>query len=31
VGAEIVEDDDVALFQGWDENLLDIGEGNSRH
>jgi hypothetical protein len=26
VEAEIVEDDDVALFQGWDENLLDIGE-----
>jgi hypothetical protein len=22
VGAEIVEDDDVAFFQGWDENLL---------
>jgi hypothetical protein len=25
VGAEIVEDDDVPFFQGWDENLLDIG------
>ena len=25
VGSEIVEDDDVAFFQGWDENLLDIG------
>jgi hypothetical protein len=26
VGAEIVEDDDVALFRGGNENLLDIGE-----
>ena len=25
VRAEIVEHDDVAFFQGWDENLLDIG------
>jgi hypothetical protein len=25
VGAEVVDDDDVAFFQGWDENLLDIG------
>jgi hypothetical protein len=26
VGAEIVEDDDVASFRGGNENLLDIGE-----
>ena len=25
VRAEIVEHDDVAFLQGWDENLLDIG------
>jgi hypothetical protein len=25
VGGEIVEHDDVALLEGWDENLLDIG------
>jgi hypothetical protein len=25
-GSEIVEDDDVAFFEGWDESLLDIGD-----